>query len=128
RAERAAGAQAGARAAFEAALRLAPGLEPAWFALALACQDLGDLGAAQAALEQLHHLRPAPAPLHVEAAVNLGLVLQLQGRLDAAMAWYGRAWRARPEAFGRIAHALCSEPHGRLWLDLEALREALRAA
>ncbi|MDE2277122.1 MAG: tetratricopeptide repeat protein, partial [Burkholderiales bacterium] len=125
RAARAVGRRDTARAAFETALRLAPGLAPAWFALALVCQDERDLAAAQKALEQLLRLQPQ----HVEAAVNLGLVQQQQGRLDAAMACYGRAYRARPGAtFGRIANALCAEPCGQLWLDPEALRAALQRA
>jgi tetratricopeptide (TPR) repeat protein len=66
-------------------------------------------------------------PDDAQACVNLGLILQLQGRLEAAMPRYARAFALQPDTFGRIANALCSEPHGRLWLDLEALKRALAA-
>jgi len=41
------------------------------------------------------------------------------------MAAYARAYRLRPSTFGTIAMALTSAPHGRLWLDQEALRRSL---
>ena len=57
-----------------------------------------------------------------------GDVDELNSTLGAAMACYGRAYRARNDSFGRIANALCSERSGALWLDLDALRDALRVA
>lgn len=96
----------------------------AWFALSLRAHARGDREGERDALE--HSL--ALCPEHVEAAVNLGIWLQAQGRLDDAMRCYGRAYRLREATFGRIANALCSEPRGALWLDLNALRAALAAA
>ena len=50
------------------------------------------------------------------------------GDIDGAMAAYGTAYRLKPSTFGAIAMALTSSPHGRLWLDTEALRRALTAS
>jgi len=54
-------------------------------------------------------------------------VLQDAGEGDAAMRAYCDAYRLRPDLFGRIAMALTSAPHGRLWLDEDALRRSLGA-
>jgi tetratricopeptide (TPR) repeat protein len=94
----------------------------AWFTLALVRQDRHDFAGAAAALRQL--LRVAPPRAEVE--VNLGIVLQEAGKLDEALAAYGRAYRLREDSFGRIAHALAAPGCGRLWLDLDELRECLR--
>ncbi len=94
----------------------------AWFHLALVRQDLGDFHGAAQALQRVLAL----APQRAEAEVNLGIVWQEAGRLDDAMRAYGRAYRLREDSFGRIAHALAAAPCGRLWLDLDALRDALR--
>jgi cytochrome c-type biogenesis protein CcmH/NrfG len=67
-------------------------------------------------------------PAHAVALVNLGIVHLDQGRLDDAMRRFGAAWRLRPEAFGRIANALCSSSCGALWLDAATLKRALSAA
>jgi tetratricopeptide (TPR) repeat protein len=64
-------------------------------------------------------------PDYAEAALNLGVVLQDSGDLDGAMRAYAQAYRLRPQTFGTIAMALTSAPHGRLWLDEDALRRAL---
>jgi len=94
------------------------------FAVALAAHARGDTAQEEAALRRaLGH-----EPQMVEAEVNLGIVLQSRGALDAAMAHYGRAFVQRPDAFGRIAHALASEPRGAVWLEADALRSALREA
>ena len=92
------------------------------FALALALHDRGDLAGAEAALRRLLALGPPRA----EVEVNLGVVLQDAGRIDEAMRAYGRAWRLNEDSFGRIAHALSAANVGRLWLDLDTLRETLR--
>ena len=105
-------AQHDARAAsrsYERAVALAPDQPEAWFKAALARQDLHDLPGAIAAL------------------VNYGIVLQESGRLDDALRAYGRAFRLREQAFGRIAHALATPGTGRLWLHLDDLRAELRA-
>ena len=115
---------AAAARALERAVALAPAHADAWFGLAQAREDLRDLPGAEAALERVLALRPE----RVEALVNLGIVLQAQGRLDDAMRRYGQAYRLREETFGRIAHALATPRTGRLWLDLDALRSELRAA
>jgi len=96
----------------------------AWFQLSLARHDQGDLAGEAQALREVLRL----APERVEAEVNLGIVLQDKGEIDAAMRAYGRAYRAREDTFGRIAHALASANVGRLWLNLDDLRAALRNA
>ena len=95
----------------------------AWFALALALHDLRELTGAEAALHRVLALVPPRA----EVEVNLGVVLQDAGRIDEAMRAYGRAYRLNEDSFGRIAHALSAANVGRLWLDLDALRETLRS-
>lgn len=114
-----------------ASLALRPGHAPteqiaadAWFRLALARQDRRDFAAAAQALREVLRLAPGRA----EAEVNLGIVLQELGEIDAAMQAYARAYRAREDSFGRIAHALAAPNAGRLWLSLDALRAELRAA
>ena len=94
----------------------------AWFALALALHDLRELTGAEAALHRVLALVPPRA----EVEVNLGVVLQDAGRIDEAMRAYGRAYRLNEDSFGRIAHALAAANVGRVWLDLDALRETLR--
>jgi tetratricopeptide (TPR) repeat protein len=120
-----------ARALAEASLALRPDHPPtvhlladAWFLLALKHHDLHQLDAAANALRVVLRL----APERVEAEVNLGIVLQQSGRIDEAMLAYGRAYRLREDTFGRIAHALSNANVGRLWLRLDDLRAALRAA
>jgi tetratricopeptide (TPR) repeat protein len=108
---------------FERAVALAPDQPEAWFKAALVRQDLHDLDGAIAALE--HVL--AASPERVDALVNYGIVLQENGRIDDALRAYGRAYRAREQTFGRIAHALATPGTGRLWLDLDDLRAELRA-
>ena len=105
-------------------MALAPDNVDAWFKLSLARQDLRDFDGAIAALERVL----AASPERVEAQVNLGIVLQESGRIDDAMRAYGRAYRLRPQTFGRIAHALATPGVGRLWLDLDDLRAELGAA
>ena len=113
-----------------ASLALRPGHAPtlrvaadAWFQLSLARHDAGDLVGEAQALREVLRL----APERVEAEVNLGIVLQDSGQIDEAMRAYGRAYRAREDSFGRIAHALASANVGRLWLNLDELRAALRS-
>ena len=96
----------------------------AWFQLSLARHDQGDLAGEAQALREVLRL----APERVEAEVNLGIALQEGGDVDAAMRAYGRAYRARDDTFGRIAHALAAAHAGRLWLNLDDLRAALRHA
>lgn len=114
----------------ERSLQARPGHAPsrqigaqAWFARAVRAHAGHDAPGEEAALRRALMLWPE----HVQACVNLGIALQAQARLDEAMPWYGRAYRLRPDSFGRIANALCSEPNGALWLDLDALRATLVA-
>jgi len=114
-----------------ASLGLRPGHAPtvrvaadAWSALAIARQARGDSAGEEQALRRALDL----APERAEAEVNLGIVLQERGAIDAAMQAYGRAYRLREDCFGRIAHALATGNVGRLWLNLDDLRAALRAA
>lgn len=115
---------AAARRHVERCLGTRPGHVPSLMILAIVAQDQHDTEAASAALEQVLALQPG----HVAAAVNLGIVHLEQGRLEAAMRRFGSAWRQRPETFGRIANALCSEATGAVWLDADALKRALSAA
>ncbi|MBV8617630.1 MAG: tetratricopeptide repeat protein [Curvibacter sp.] len=108
--------------AFAGAVKADPALVPAWFALALVRQDLGQIDAAVAALGALLALDPA----HDQAWLNLGLLQQAQGRCDEALSSYAQAHALQPASFGRIAHALCSQPHGRIWLQLDELRQLLQ--
>ena len=123
-AARAAGDASDAARLLERAVALAPDHADAWFQLALARQDLHRPGAAAEALQVVLRL----APERAEAQVNLGIVLQELGRVDDAMRAYARAYRLREDSFGRIAHALCAPSAGRLWLQLDELRAALRAS
>jgi tetratricopeptide (TPR) repeat protein len=95
-----------------------------WFDLGLARQDLRDHCGAAAAYARAIELKPD----HAEAALNLGIVLQDLGDLDGAMGAYAQAYRMRPQMFGRIAMALTSASHGRLWLDEAALKKSLAAS
>ncbi len=123
-AARALGMQERAAQLYVQVLRVQPNLADLWFQLALVRQDQHDLqGAKQALLEVLRL-----APANVEAEVNLGIVLQDAGAIEEAMLAYGRAYRLREDCFGRIAHALASAPTGKLWLNLDELRSALRNA
>jgi tetratricopeptide (TPR) repeat protein len=92
-----------------------------WFDLGLARQDLRDYHGAATAYRRAIERKPD----HAEAALNLGIVLQELGDLDSAMRAYRDAYRLRPQTFGRIAMALTSASHGRLWLDEASLRRAL---
>ncbi|HKX43647.1 MAG TPA: tetratricopeptide repeat protein [Burkholderiaceae bacterium] len=112
-----------------ASLALRPGHTPtlrvaadAWFRLSLARHAQGDAEGEMQALREVLRV----APQHAEAEVNLGLALQERGALDEAMRAYGRAYRLREDSFGRIAHALASVSTGRLWLNLDGLRNTLR--
>lgn len=116
------------RAASSLALR--PGHPPtlrvaadAWFQLSAERHAQGDSGGEEQALQQVLKL----APERTEAEVNLGIVLQERGAIDAAMRAYGRAYRLREDCFGRIAHALATAQVGRLWVNLDDLRAELRA-
>jgi tetratricopeptide (TPR) repeat protein len=121
-AARAAGDLAAALHTLERVVALAPGHTEAWFQLALVRQDVHDLAGAAQALHEVLRLDPERA----DAQVNLGIVLQESGHLDEAMRAYGRAYRLRDETFGRIAHALATPKLGRLWLNLDDLRNTLR--
>ncbi len=124
RAQHACGALHAALRSFEQVAAMPPSNDHTWFQLALVRQDLHDLHGAEAALRRVLQL----APQRADALVNLGIVLQEQGQLDAALAAYGRAYVLREDTFGRIAHALAAGKVGRLWLDLGALRATLREA
>jgi tetratricopeptide (TPR) repeat protein len=95
-----------------------------WFDLGLARQDLRDYAAAAHAYRQAL----AKKQDYAEAAVNLGITLQETGNLEAAFAAFGTAYRMQASAFGVIAMALTSSSNGKLWLDEDALRDALQDA
>lgn len=92
-----------------------------WFDLGLVRQDLRDYGGAATAYRKALDVKPDNA----EAALNLGIVLQENGDPDNAMRAYAEAYRLRPTTFGKIAMALTSASHGRLWLDEASLRRSL---
>jgi tetratricopeptide (TPR) repeat protein len=92
-----------------------------WFDLGLVCQDLHHYGKAAVAYRKALDKKPD----YAEAALNLGIVLQEAGDLDGAMPAYAEAYRLRPQAFGKIAMALTSASHGRLWIDEASLRRSL---
>jgi tetratricopeptide (TPR) repeat protein len=92
-----------------------------WFDLGLVRQDQRDYAGAANAYRKAIELNPD----YAEAALNLGIVLQETGDIDAAIAAYREAYRLRPNMFGSIAMALTSSPHGRLWLDEDALKRSL---
>lgn len=123
-AARAAGDLPAALHTLERVVALAPGHIEAWFQLALVRQDVHDLAGAAQALHEVLRLDPERA----DALVNLGIVLQESGRMDDAMRAYGRAYRLRDGSFGRVAHALATPNLGRLWLNLDDLRDVLRAS
>ena len=122
-AARAAGVPSEAMRSFERAVALLPSHAEAWFQLGLVKQDLHELDGAAAAFRRVLELTP-----RAEVEVNLGIVLQEAGEFSEAMCAYGRAYRMRDDTFGRIAHALSTPNVGRLWLNLDDLREALRSA
>jgi tetratricopeptide (TPR) repeat protein len=92
-----------------------------WFTMALVLEDLGRRDDAVAALQRSLALQPAQA----EAWVNLGLLHQALGDVDAALRAHAQAVRLRPELFGRVAMALCSQRGGEVWLSADALRAEL---
>ncbi len=94
---------------------------PVWFDLGLVRQDLHNYEGAATAYRKALEKKPD----YAEAALNLGVVLQESGDLDSAMRAYTEAYRLRPQMFGRIAMALTSASHGRLWIDEAALRRSL---
>jgi tetratricopeptide (TPR) repeat protein len=94
---------------------------PVWFDLGLVRQDLRNYEGAATAYRKAMEKKPD----YAEAALNLGVVLQESGDLDSAMRAYAEAYRLRPQMFGRIAMALTSASHGRLWIDEAALRRSL---
>jgi tetratricopeptide (TPR) repeat protein len=108
----------------ERAASLAPDHADTLFQLALVQQDLRDLNSAARTLQRVLQLSPTRA----DAEMNLGVVLQDSGRIDEAMRAYGRAYNLREDSFGRIAHALAASNVGRIWLDLDELRAALRSS
>jgi tetratricopeptide (TPR) repeat protein len=118
------GDAAAGHALIGASLAARPDHVPSLMIAALLCQDLRNLPGAAEALERVLRLQPN----HVPAAVNLGILQLEQGHLDTAMRLFGHAWHLRPETFGRIAGALCSERSGAVWLSADDLRKALRAA
>ena len=85
-------------------------------------QGLHDLAGAATAYRRALEKRSDLA----EAAINLGIVLQDLGEVDAAMDAYRKAYRLREATFGMIATSLTSAAHGRLWLDRDALKRLLR--
>jgi tetratricopeptide (TPR) repeat protein len=94
-----------------------------WFDLGVVRQDLRDHAAAAEAYRKALDIKPD----YAEAALNRGIALQDCGDSDRAMQAYADAYRLRPAMFGRIAMALTTASHGRLWLDEDALRRALES-
>ena len=99
-----------------------PATVAGWFLLALACEDLHATDEAAAALAQVL----ARQPDHVQARLNLALIEQARGHLDAALDHHARVWRLRPALLGRITMALCSQRSGAVWLTADALLQELK--
>lgn len=87
-----AGAPVDARKALVQATREQPKSEDARYLLAIACHQLGDLGAARKSLKALGQL----GPLHPQALNLLAVVEQDDGCLEAAEAAYREAIRRQP--------------------------------
>lgn len=104
----------GAHAAFARSVELAPASSESWFALSLVQQDLRDPESARDALQHVLALQPG----HLRATVNLGIIEQQLGSLDAALPHYREAYRQDPKTLPRLLGALCSERCGCLWLDV----------
>ena len=117
------GAPDDAAAALETSARIQPSRAEAWYHLGLARQDQRRHDLAAPAFRRALDCRPD----YAEAAFNLAVALQETGDLDQAVPAYRAALRLRPSDFGRIAQALTAGAHGRLWLNLEALRAYLSA-
>ena len=115
------GRSADAAAVLEQAAVRWPGMAAAWFALAIAREDHGDPAGAAQALQRTLALQPD----HVEAWVNLGLLRQSLGDVDGALHAHAQAVRLRPQVFGRVAMALCSQRSGEVWINTAALRAEL---
>ena len=92
-----------AAAAYEAALRIAPGLEPIWVQLGHMRKDGGDLRGAEEAYRRALSLSPATA----DTWLNLALALKLEGRLPEAADAYAAAERLDP-AQGNVRAELAS--------------------
>lgn len=103
--------------------RAATGDAPAsaWFDLALARQDTGDLEGAAAAFRGASERNREDA----EAAFNLGAVLQDLGRFDEAVEAYRAAYALKPDTLGMIANALTSASVGMLFVDRRELKAFL---
>ena len=87
--------------AYEAALAIAPGLEPIWVQLGHMRKDSGDLGGAQDAYRRALAMSPQAA----DTWLNLALALKLDGRLQEAADAYAAAERidpARGDARGEL--------------------------
>lgn len=89
-----------ALAAFDAALKHAPGNIDAIFCRATALQDLARMEEAATAYESVL----AAAPKHADAANNLGIVRRETGNSKAAVAAFQRAVASRPN----FTEALCN--------------------
>lgn len=101
-AHRKAGQLAEARAAYEAALKLAPNLADAYFNLSKVLFDMGDMDGALVASEKCIALNPGQA----EAYLNLGNACKFKADSDRAMAAYEQALKLAPglaQAWGNIA-------------------------
>ena len=98
-----------------------PGHAAAWFTLGLLRQDCEDEAGAEIAFRTALERQPDL----VEAAVNLGIALQRQGRLELAIDAYRHAVALRPEVIGRVAQALTSSATGMMVLDADTLRRLL---
>lgn len=118
-----AGMQDRAEVALERAIALDKNQADAWFYMGLLRQDKGNFASAESAFKAALQLQPDFA----EASVNLGIVLQEDARVDEALVAYQNAYKLRSATFGRIANALASRPHGRIWTDLNQLRQLLAA-
>jgi tetratricopeptide (TPR) repeat protein len=82
-----------ARAHYETALRINPGLAPIWIQLGHAAKESGDYTAAECAYQRALALMPADADAHLQ----FGHLLKITGRLSAAFAFYQQALTLNPD-------------------------------
>ena len=101
----------------------APGNASLWFDLGVALQETGSLPSAIAAYRRALALQPQARAHH-----NLASALQHQGDMAAAMQEYARAWKFDEASLPRIAQDLAAGRNGRVWLNVDTLKQALEDA
>ena len=105
------------------AAELQPGDAGLLFDLGVALQESGDNAEAIAVYRRALH----PVP-QVRIHHNLASALQFDGRMEEAMREYASAWALNAANLPRIVQDLAAGRNGRIWLNIESLKRALREA